>query len=722
MLIKSVTVRNYLCYYEDNRFEFSDGLTLFIGDNGDGKTTLFDAVKWLISSSAKRPVLDIISAMKRKDLAIGESDILSVSMDFEHGGEKSIVKSFRFTRSGPGIEDFTLSNFTYTGHEVRGVERVPVSGEDLINRCYDAFMQRFSMFQGESQLDVLNDKVSFKKLIEEFSNLKEYEKFTAYAEEFDSKSFRVLRQEREKDNKTSAEAKRIDGEIKNAVERMGDLRDEVKLQKANCATYKKKLDAMEKNHGSSQQLNDVNARIDSLQKKLSLLRSKRYELDLNTSLLDRMWVLCAFPGIMSEFQQKCSLLSSQERKIENEWLEKRTADRVKKETLDEIATKVHKGELRWDIPDKQTMEQMIAAQKCWVCGHDAPIGSPEYEYMVARLEEYNKRTAPAKPVEEKEESCFIGSFVEDLHTMSLRMDGMETRMIAGKAGEIRDRIGLESRLDADIKKTDEELEKFKAERSRIVIQSDGETEDSLEKIFNDYMGFSKLYKESDQKLRDAEAALTREKANLDDLRAQMSQLPGTGMVDVYNRVNQCFNKILGAFKGAREENLTQFLQALEEVANVYLGKLNTEDFHGIVRLRRSVDAEGEVVASIELHSSDGSLIHHPSGSQETTMYMSVLFAISELTSKEKKENYPLFFDAPTSTFDVHKIGSFYNVVDSLENKQCIVTTKDFVDDKGNLDDKALEQLTCRVYRVKKADGFIKGQIDTIKTDVTLIKR
>lgn len=82
----------------------------------------------------------------------------------------------------------------------------------------------------------------------------------------------------------------------------------------------------------------------------------------------------------------------------------------------------------------------------------------------------------------------------------------------------------------------------------------------------------------------------------------------------------------------------------------------------------------------------------------------------------------MFFDAPTSTFDGFKIGSFYNVVDSLENKQCIVTTKDFVDKKGNLDNKALEQLTCRVYRVKKADGFIKGQIDTVKTDVTLIKR
>ena len=146
------------------------------------------------------------------------------------------------------------------------------------------------------------------------------------------------------------------------------------------------------------------------------------------------------------------------------------------------------------------------------------------------------------------------------------------------------------------------------------------------------MGYSKLYKDSDEKLREAEAALRSEKDLLEGLKVDMSALPGTGMVDVYNRVNQCFSKIHAAFKGAREENLTQFLKALEEVANDYLGRLNVDDFHGIVRLRRSVDADGEVVASIELQSEDGSIIHHQYGSQETTMYMSVLFAISELTT------------------------------------------------------------------------------------------
>lgn len=40
MRIKSIDIKNFRSYYgENNHFEFSDGLTLILGDNGDGKTT-----------------------------------------------------------------------------------------------------------------------------------------------------------------------------------------------------------------------------------------------------------------------------------------------------------------------------------------------------------------------------------------------------------------------------------------------------------------------------------------------------------------------------------------------------------------------------------------------------------------------------------------------------------------------------------------------------------
>ena len=720
MLIKSVTISNFLCYYEENTFLLSDGLTLLIGDNGDGKTTFFDALKWLLDTTSLRPRLDLFSAMKKSELAVGDSAKLSVSMSFEHNGEKSVEKSFRITRNGPGLDDFNVSDFSFIGRELIGTERIKRPGEELINRCYDAFMQKFSMFQGESQLDILNDESSFKRLIEEFSNLKDFEQFVSFTEEFGKKSFRALKQERENDSKTASEARRIGGLIKTAEEKVSSLREDVKRHTNSAQYYKKRLEDLEKNHESSERLRDVNSRLDNYRRKLAVHKENRYSVNLNTSLLDKMWILCAFPSILDEFQKKCAEANRLELKLEKEWIKQKTAEKVKKDTLDEISAITHNGELRWDIPDRQTMEQMIAAEKCWVCGHPAPKGSAEYNYMVRRLEEYKKKISPSEDITEEEESLFTHRFVEELHSMALRMDGLEARMVGQKATEIKDRLELEVHIDSKIAEITSQIEELDAERSRIVTQATGQTEDTLEKNFNDYMGFSKLYNEAEDNLRGAETELTREKTVLEDLKKQMSELPGTGMVEVYNRVNQCFDKIFKAFKGAKDANLTQFLEDLETVANNYLEKLNIDDFHGVVHLRQSLNANGEVVAAIELRSTDGSIVHHPSGSQETTMYMSVLFAISELTTKERKENYPLFFDAPTSTFDATKVESFYNVVDSLD-KQCIITTKDFVNLDGQLNEEALNKLTCMVYRVKKDLGFAPGALETIKTTVTRIK-
>lgn len=51
MIINKIIIRNFRSYYGDNTFEFKDGLTLIIGDNGDGKTTFFEALEWLFNTS-----------------------------------------------------------------------------------------------------------------------------------------------------------------------------------------------------------------------------------------------------------------------------------------------------------------------------------------------------------------------------------------------------------------------------------------------------------------------------------------------------------------------------------------------------------------------------------------------------------------------------------------------------------------------------------------------
>lgn len=81
MRIKSIDIKNFRSYYgENNHFEFSDGLTLILGDNGDGKTTFFEALEWLFDTTSERANLSNVSEMRKSKLEIGEHDEVYVAM------------------------------------------------------------------------------------------------------------------------------------------------------------------------------------------------------------------------------------------------------------------------------------------------------------------------------------------------------------------------------------------------------------------------------------------------------------------------------------------------------------------------------------------------------------------------------------------------------------------------------------------------------------------
>ena len=715
MIIKHINIKNYLSYYDDNFFEISEGLTLLLGDNGDGKTTFFDAVKWLLDTTTRIPIPELASAKAKSELAVGESMTVSVSMTFEHMGEKIVEKSFDVKRVSD--TDFRGSNFSFRGYVESGTERISRSGEEIVNGCFDAFMQRFSMFKGESQLNVLNDATAFTQLINTYSDLKEFEPLVELTDSFAQKSYNVLEREKKNDSKTAAKATEISAKLSGVRTRIATIRDDIKTYSDSQKRYGQRLEILEKNQEASEKYNEIEERIKNKNNTLSTLKANRSSVNLNTALLDKQWILCAFPDILHEFQVKCSKFSKLKRQIEKDWNIENGVKKGKQEALKEVQAMIGE-ELRWDIPDKQTMEEMIAAEKCWVCGHPAPKGSDEYNYMVRRLEEYNKRLNPVKEPE-VEEKCFVSEQIDELQTLALRLGGEPAVEVAKKALDIQERLELEAFLDGKIRELKTEIEEMNKEKARILLNSDGLTEDMLLKNMSDYMGLTKLKSEAESKLESAKRQLDEALEEEDVLKREMEQLPGTGMVNVYSKVNMCFEKIFKAFKGAKEANLTQFLCNLETTANKYLVRLNVDDYHGVIKLKRSINRNGETTATIDLYSTNGDKISHKSGSQEVTMYMSVLFAISELTTIAKSENYPLIFDAPASTFGDAKAGAFYNVVDGLD-KQCIIVTKDFIDENHHIQMDSLNSLTCKVYQIRKAEGYTED-LSTVRTVITAIK-
>lgn len=722
MIIKEIKIKNFRSYYGDkNDFKFSDGLTLILGDNGDGKTTFFEALEWLFNTSIDKGAMDNVSEMRKSKLEIGEQDEVSVFMAFDHDGEKSVEKSFIFERTGE--KDFRVRDFSFKGYETNGSERVQVPGKMLIDRCYDAFIQRFSMFKGESELNVFNSPAALKELVDKFSDIRRFDELVANANTFAEKSNAAYLKEMRSDDRVSKDAKSLESRITKLAEEIFLKKKDIKEKTTSIEIYSIELEKLEQNQETSERYRDIENRRKTQQERRTKLISQIGMVDYNHSLLDKYWVLCAFPSILKEFKQKCSALSKEKRQQERDFDRQQAEEIGKLKAVKEIQGSLVNGaaELPWYLPNQETMEEMIHDHICKVCGRPAEEGSEAYNFMVAKLEEYKKHVeqkiqaeASKKKIEEKK--LFSSSHIEDLHNFSISLSGSNESFVSNIAQEIFDRQSVVERLHSKLKNVEAKIQDILDDKARLLIQAGNVSEAVLEKDFNDIKGLFKQKERANIRLTELKGELEVKQKEMDMLQQQFDALdPKSSQVKVFREVHRVLEEISKAFGQAKEENLRRFLSEMQDKANDYLETLSVNDFHGEIHLVQTADESTE----IKLFSSNGTEIKKPSGSQETVMYISILFAISDFTQEKRDEDYLLIFDAATSSFGDLKEDDFYNVINTIK-KQCIIVTKDFMT-KGVVRMNDVEKLKCPVYRIKKAEGFDQSNLATIRTTVNKLK-
>ena len=287
MIIKEIQIKNFRSYYGDNnKFEFSDGLTLILGDNGDGKTTFFEALQWLFNTTIDKGNIDHMSEMRKSKMEVGEQEEVSVTMLFEHNGEKTVEKSFSVERVSE--DNFKVSSIIYRGYETLGSERIQVSGKNLIDRCYDAFIQRFSMFKGESELNVFENARALKDLVDKFSDIRKFDDLVEYTSSFEEKANAAYLKEMKSDKKVASEAKSLELQINRLSEEISTKKKDIKDKATSLEVFSKRLGELEDNQETSERYREIQSRLKNKEEQRRKLKAQIGHIDYNHALLDRM--------------------------------------------------------------------------------------------------------------------------------------------------------------------------------------------------------------------------------------------------------------------------------------------------------------------------------------------------------------------------------------------------------------------------------------------------
>ena len=724
MKLNKIIIKNFRSYYGENCFELSDGLTLVIGDNGDGKTTFFEALEWLFDTSKDNKSESNISEMRKAEMGIGDSDEVSVTMTFDHRGEKEICKKFIFEKDTNG--SVRTRDFSFVGYEIVGAERYKRDGKILLESCFDTVIRRYCLFKGERELNVFDNNTALKTLVDTFSGIKQFDNLVELTTYFEQQSDNLVTKELKKDKKQEVVIKRLEYELSKVQSDISDVRHDISIKEKAVSDYETRLRVLEENQDACENLQDINARIE--QKKIEQRRLMGYiNLDYNAMLLDDMWILRAFPSILSEYQKKVSSLSREKRKLQKAEDERIAIEKGKQEAIKEIQKLANDATpLPWNLPDKETMQEMIDDEICKVCGRPAEKGSDAYNFMVNKLNEYldhiRKESESAKQQEALVKPLFENTYINELHTRSIQLSGDTEQELMGLATAIADRLSIVQSRKQDLERVNKDLTEAEDAKMQLLIQTPDLTEEMLIKNFKDFKGLSDSSKRASLDLQELNHELEVLEAQKQELKERQNQIvPSNGIVRVYQKVHITLERIMKAFEAAKNRNVEEFIQTLEEQANIYLKKLNADDFRGVIKIKRTADGS----ARINLYSSNDTLIANPGGAQKTTMYMSVLFAISKITTLKRDEDYPLIFDAPTSSFGEFKEDIFYNIIDNID-KQCVIFTKDLLrydrdTEKRELDFDKINQLSCSVYRIQKAPGYDEEDLSTIRTITERIK-
>lgn len=589
----------------------------------------------------------------------------------------------------------------------------------LLERCFDATVRKYCLFKGETVLNVLENETALKTLVDKFSDIRLFDDFVDLVDEFEQKSAAAHRKELSNDKKVANRARELDSRMQEVIRQLNDVQQDIRQKETTVTDYTSRIEALEKNQDASEKYNDIKERIRAQQEKRSRTLGCIDEA-YNAHLLDDLWILCAFPAIFKEFKKKVADLSRKKREQNEAFIEERGRKKGEKAALTALANGVER--LPWYMPDDETMQEMLDQEICKVCGRPAPKGSEAYAFMAEKLEEYLRQEANKNKADEPEEPLFVEQNIENLHNLSISLGGGVAREVARRGEDIRSHIHFVATRKQELEEIEAKIREAEEEKQRLLIQSDGLTEDLLDKSFTDIKGFFTEKSRAEQRLvalRAREASLLAEKAQIKEEQDALN--PESGAARLYGKVHTVFDKILGAFHNAKKSNLRKFLNDLESRANEYLEKLNVDDFHGVIQIRETANES----AAIRLVSVNGEDIHDPNGALRTTMYMSVLFAISDLTTLKREVDYPLIFDAPTSSFEAFKEDEFYNVIDKIK-KQCIIVTKDLLDKdeqtgQRRLNMDKINRLTCSVYRIEKQRPFNPNNLSTIRTISNFVK-
>lgn len=432
-------------------------------------------------------------------------------------------------------------------------------------------------------------------------------------------------------------------------------------------------------------------------------------------MFDDNWILVNYESLHKEFTNKVSNHSKKRRELQSDYDRQQGIKEGEKKAKAELLNNA--VPLPISVPSKHHMEEMLNDEICKVCNREAKKGTEAYEFMMKRLKSYLESQNVDESETEKDQPLFKYDYTNRLENLSISHED-NLKNLRSIRTKIKDLFEFNDERKKDIEELNEQLEKEKTERERILGNSSLAAEKLID-VLKNYNSWQKDLKNRNQdqlgyesKIKDIDSELSLKKEEKDKIDTSSANL-------FLIKTRNILRDIETIFHNTKEKKFDEFIEKLQNKSNNFFKTINIDAFTGTIVFNKS-SRTNRTIVDVELQE-DGRTFYKPNQSLLTSMHISILFAISELASEIKEENYPMIFDAPTSSFGQNKTAQFLNLIFETENQK-ILLIKDFLQTDKSTNTLSIKKEFENVRRnkafwVKLERPFDSNNLKTINSQV-----
>jgi len=698
MILKSIELQDFMCYAGPTKFEFAEGINLIIGDNGYGKSKLFDAFYWVMYDqcfdTGLKKFMDT-RFMKRQivsDKAIYEAEegtiTASVTLTFvnERKQEFDLTRRYVVRKRDDEIIGDAESNLVIRQRDLGlGTGKVLNDPEDIERVKANVLpnnVKPYMWFQGEQVESIIdfNKHDTLTQAINVLSNIRQYDGITELADGLKESVERDYQKKLRELSKDKARSEDLELQRAAAVEKIeAEQLLELKI-KDNLANAQERSENLLQRSATAEQIRLHESKRVHLE--TSLREASETLSEENVAFHKRLfadrWVLKGTEGLFEAFAKKYSAYEATKLSKMAELKARRALD-----------SEIVQTRLPIDVPEPIYVQQMLDKERCLVCDRQAEEGSEPWMKIKELLD---RSRAAIKALQVEEERAH--DFSPDLKRLYANGQALShvVKDIDENIAQTRLRI---KKHQERVKDLGRELEKLRMTVDGLVADN-ALGVDAAKNLLSEYASQRDMMQRFEREGMDIGHSIAQRREQLEGINKQLKELVTSEIPKYLNEKVSVLTDLHTIAHSTRQRVFKQLVTTLEQEANRHYLDMTKDNLstRGIIHLKEL--ANGNYMP--ELVDEQGNILLNLNTGNIILIKLAAIMAI--ITARQGMRTtdlYTLITDAPMSVFGEDYTIGFCKTVSKVY-RQSIIMSKEFYKNLA-LRDQLLGDKEIRLGRV-----------------------